>query len=221
MPIDQDAIVSAVAGLDLRGNEEGLIPAFGLYLTRHYADYYNRASFEYLHAAENRGAAQARDARRALTEAGHICAFNTFGGIMLSQEWDAVVMPMIQTREDWVAGIVAVINAFGWGRWSLAGLRPNRDFELIVDHSYESEGYLRDYPRRDPEQGGVCFLATGGVAGIMNLLYHGDITQRPSLNESYYTRLFQGTGRFVGEELECRTHGAPRCRFVARRSEIR
>ena len=35
MSVDNDAIVRAVSGLTLQGNEDGLIPAFSLYLTRH------------------------------------------------------------------------------------------------------------------------------------------------------------------------------------------
>lgn len=211
MAIDNDAIVAAVSSLSLVGNEEGLIPAFGLYLTRHYAGYYNSISFRYLHAAEAAG--DSRTAIAALVEAGHICAFNTFGGIMMSQEWEAVVAPMIESREDWCRGIVAVINALGWGVWSVEHLEPGKRLEVSVSHSYESEGYLAAHPRR--HDGGVCFLATGGVAGIMNLIYHGDITQRPSLSPDYYAKLFGGSAKFVAEETECRAHGADRCRFVA------
>ncbi|HBQ13866.1 MAG TPA: hypothetical protein DEF51_22930, partial [Myxococcales bacterium] len=79
MSVDERAIVSAVSGLPLVGNEEGLIPAFGLYLTRHYADYYNRVSYAYLHAAHEQGPEAEKKAREALIEAGHVCAFNTFG----------------------------------------------------------------------------------------------------------------------------------------------
>ena len=217
MAVDNDAVVKAVSGLQLIGNEEGLIPAFGLYLTRHYADYYNRISFEYLHQAESGSSDLSDRARDALVEAGHICAFNTFGGIMLSQEWDAVVGPMLETREDWVRGIVAVINALGWGVWKVDGITPNEQLEVSIANSYESEGYLSSYDAR--KSGGVCFLATGGVAGIMNLLYHGDITKRPSLDEAYYQALFGGAGRFKARETECRAAGAAKCRFVAQRGK--
>ncbi len=63
MSIDERAIISAVGGLPLVGNEEGLMPEFGLYLTRHDADYYNRASFAYLHGAERQGGAVTARAR--------------------------------------------------------------------------------------------------------------------------------------------------------------
>ncbi|NQZ20173.1 MAG: hypothetical protein HRT44_13090, partial [Bdellovibrionales bacterium] len=88
--VDYDGILNAVAGLPLMGNEEGLIPAFGVVLTRH-ANYYNRISFEFIKAMEKQFGEQGRDAAEPLLiEAGHQCAFNTFGGIMTSAEWDGL-----------------------------------------------------------------------------------------------------------------------------------
>lgn len=214
MSVDGKAVTEAVAGLPLAGNEEGLIPAFGLYLTRHYAPYYNAVSYAYLHHARDEGEASLAKARAALVEAGHICAFNTFGGIMLSQEWEAVVAPMIEERADWMYGIVAVVNALGWGRWSVEDLSQD-EMRIAVADSYESTGYLAEHG--ESELGGVCFLATGGVAGLMNLLYHGDITNRPALNPTYYAELFGNDAGFAAEEIACRAAGADRCEFVARR----
>ena len=106
MAVDVRAITEAVAGLDFKGNEEGLVPAFGLYLTSHCADYYNRVSYGLLGAFRRELPELEEDAIALLTEAGHVCAFNTFGGIMMSVEWDAVVRPMLSCREDWVHGMI-------------------------------------------------------------------------------------------------------------------
>lgn len=212
MAIDERSIVQAVAGLGLGGDEEGLIPAFGLYLTLHQADYYNRISFGTARLLEQRGLLT--DARTLLVEAGHVCAFNTFGGIMLSAEWEAVVAPMIETREDWIRGMVAVVNALGWGRWTIERLVPGERLEIAIADAYECAGYVRDYPRTEHAR---CYLATGGVAGLMNLLYHGDITARPTLTEAYYTELFGAGGHFQAEEVECLARGDARCLVVATR----
>lgn len=216
MAIQQDAVIKAVSGLSIVGNEEGLIPAFGLYLTRHYAAYYNRISFAYLHRAERAGAEAIDKARSSLVRAGEVCAFNTFGGIMISQEWEAVVAPMIERREDWAHGIVAVINALGWGRWCIEHLQPGEELRVSIANSYESTGYLADYEPRS--SGGVCYLATGGASGIMNLLYNGDITSRPALTPEYFESVFNNERRFVAREVACRAAGAPRCEFVATRA---
>lgn len=212
MAIDERAVVAAVSGLGIMGNDEGLIPAFGLYLTRHLADFYNRISYATAHRLEQGEVAE--DGKELLIEAGHVCAFNTFGGVMKSAEWDAVVRPMIETREDWVRGMVAVVNAFGWGRWEVSSLDPGASLGIRIHDSYEASGYLRDYGRSKVSR---CYLATGGVAGLMNLVYVGDITQGPVLDEDYYVKLFQGGERFVAEETKCVARGDAACELVAKR----
>jgi predicted hydrocarbon binding protein len=214
MAIDERAIIDAVAGLGIAGNDEGLIPAFGLYLTRHMADYYNRISYAAARRLE-RESEVADDARALLVEAGHVCAFNTFGGIMKSAEWDAVVRPMLESPEDWIRGMVAVVNAFGWGRWSIAELSPAERLVIRVKDSYEATGYRRDYGVSDRPR---CYLATGGVAGLMNLLYIGDITGAPELDEEYYVKLFRGGDHYVAEEVRCLAMGHDRCELIAGRA---
>ncbi|MDP3275504.1 MAG: hypothetical protein Q8Q09_09940 [Deltaproteobacteria bacterium] len=213
MAIDEKSIVEAVSGLGFKGNEEGLIPAFGLHLTTHFADYYNRSSFAVARAMEGSGLED--DARALLVEAGHICAFNTFGGIMKSAEWDAVVAPMIKTREDWLHGIVAVINAFGWGKWHIERLDPGVELKIRIENSYECTGWLRDYP---VSKFARCYLATGGVAGLMNLMYVGDITTRPELTEAYYVELFRGGDAFHAVETSCMARGDAHCELKAAKS---
>jgi hypothetical protein len=213
MAIDEQKIIAAVAGLGIAGNEEGLIPAFGLYLTKHMADYYNRICF-----ATSRRLEQTpelvEDGSYLLVEAGHVCAFNTFGGIMQSAEWDAVVRPMLESREDWIRGMVAIVNTFGWGKWSVLELLPDERLCVQVDDSYEAMGWLRDYPQSTRPR---CSLATGGVAGLMNLLYVGDITRGPTLSDAYYKKLFRGAARFTAQETSCRAKGDASCQFVAQR----
>ena len=126
----------------------------------------------------------------------------------------AVVAPMIESREDWLRGMVAVVNAFGWGRWRVESLVANESLRVAVTDSYEAVGWLRDYPKSEHPR---CYLATGGVAGLMNLLYVGDATARPVLDEAYYVRLFRGGDRFVAEEVECLARGDARCSFEAKR----
>lgn len=211
MAIDEQQIIRALSSLAIEGNEEGLIPAFGLYLTKHLADYYNRISFATLRRLE-RNPELVEDGRYLLTEAGHVCAFNTFGGIMKSTEWEAIVRPMVQTTEDWLHGMVAIVNCFGWGRWSVVELQPLERLVVRVTDSYEAAGWLRDYP---PSKHARCFLACGGVAGLMNLLYVGGITEAPELTNAVYRRLFCDEDSFVCRETQCVAKGDPICEFVA------
>jgi hypothetical protein len=83
-----------------------------------------------------------------------------------------------------------------------------------LEDSYEASGWLRDYPLGNEPR---CYLATGGTAGLMNLLYVGDITARPELDEAYYRTLFRGGESFTAREIKCLARGDARCEFVAER----
>jgi hypothetical protein len=186
--VDRDGITGAVSGMPLVGDERGVISAFGVYLTRHFANYYCRISFALLRQLlAEFGEAGGEAATPLLIEAGRICAFNTFGGIMLSAEWDALIAPSLRTREDWVYGMLAVVNAFGWGRWQAQSV--TRDSARFVLHNdYESVAWQAMYG--DAQQP-ISFLAAGGVDGLMHLLYAGDITARPTLSEDFYQEIFR------------------------------
>lgn len=212
-PVDENAIVGALAQMPIAGNEEGLIPAFGVVLTRMCADYYNRISFEFENQIEKATGEKSLGALL-LVEAGHNCAFNTFGGIMKSDEWAGLIQPMCQTREDWVHGIVAVVNALGWGIWRVQELVPNQRLVVRIDNGYEANGFMAMYKESSTPR---SYLATGGAAGIMNLIYHMDITQKPVLSEEYYEKAFTAAGAFSATQTRCRTMGAGFDEFVVER----
>ena len=193
-PVDMDAVTDALLAMDISGDADGIIPAFGVYLTRHYANYYNRISFESLRAMSLAFGEDGYEAARDLfVEAGHVCAFNTFGGIMTSPEWQALIAPQCNTREDWVHGMVAAVNALGWGRWECLFLNEDEATFAIHD-DYESVGYLGMYGIGNMP---ISFLAEGAAAGIMNLVYVGDVASNPEFTPEFYDRLFKGQGTFV------------------------
>jgi hypothetical protein len=213
--VDEAAIIQACGGLPLAGNADGRIEAFGVSLTRHYANYYNLISYRFDREMEAlAGEAAAEAARLLLVEAGQVCAFHTFGGIMESAEWEGLIKPMLRNTEDWVYGMLSVVNALGWGRWSVAALEPGRRLELVVDGSYESNGYLAAFGTSTRPR---CYLATGGTSGLMNLIYQADIMSRPALTPALYERTFRDGSLFLSREVECRSMGAKACRFVAER----
>lgn len=204
--VNREGITRAVAGMPLPGNATGLITAFGVYLTRMYGDYYNRISFAFEQQMTTLAGRQGVDVVAELfIEAGHVCAFNTFGGIMTSAEWDALVLPMLKTREDWVFGIVGCVNALGWGVWKVLDVTPDAaTFRIYND--YESVGYRRMYGTADH---GISYLATGGAAGLMNLIYLGNIQEKPDLTPEFYDRLFKGGRTFQGRMTACQAMGDP------------
>ncbi len=206
--IDYGAIQQALGQMPIEGSEKtGLIDAFGVLLTRMYANYYCLISYKFLKILEkNMGGDGVVLATQLLTEAGHVCAFNTFGGVMESAEWHALIKPMITAKEDWVHGIVAVVNAFGWGKWEVETLIPNEKLVVKITSGYEANSFLGAYTEKSNYP--ISFLARGGTAGIMNLIYNGDITLQPTLDEVFYKKISQNPNRFVSTQIKCRAMGA-------------
>ncbi len=210
--IDSDRITKELSEYPLIGDENGLIATFGVYLTRMFADYYSEISYEFEKEFSIGIPEEVQEAARLLLiEAGHVCGFNTFGGIMKSDEWKAIVLPMINKHEDWIVGMIACINALGWGRYTINNLVPDKELVLDIANSYESTYHLKTYG--NTAKTGKCYLAVGASVALMNLLYNGDITEYPELDEDFYNHLFLNSSKFIGEEVLCRSKGDNICQI--------
>ncbi len=189
--VDEAAVIKAVSGLPLFGKsgvqDTGLIDAFGVVLTNHFADYYNYISYESYYGMLRAGM-QLNQTKDVFIQGGHICAFNTFGGIMSSPEWDAVVRPMCANDQDWIHGMIAIVNALGWGVWRVEKIVPGRELIIRVYNSYEGVGYKRMYGTTKELE--TSFLILGGVQGLAHLFWKIDIKQRPTLDQNFYATVF-------------------------------
>lgn len=186
--VDEEQIIATVKTLPLYGKgETGLIEIFGAILTNHFADYYNRISYESYFAMLDAGIPE-EDSKEMFIQAGHICAFNTFGRIMSSPEWYELVMPMCDTKEDWFHGMIAIVNTLGWGVYRVEKLDPEDETIVRVHNSYEGVGYRRMYPKTDDRN--LSFLAMGGILGLVHCLWKIDIRDKPPLTEEFYVEQF-------------------------------
>jgi hypothetical protein len=213
-PVDREGIVKALTGMDILGNEEGLIPAFGVYLTRMYADYYNRISFAFEEAMVGMAGEQGIEVSKNLfIEAGHVCAFNTFGGIMTSPEWDGLILPSLKTKEDWVYAMTSAVNSLGWGHWQVKSC-SEQAAEFIIFNDYESVGFKSMYGKAEHN---ISYLATGAAAGIMNLVYFGDVASKPAFTPEFYNKLFKSNDSYQFEAHECSAKGDDFTRILVKK----
>ena len=198
MAIDQSKIVDAVCEMNPHGNEEGIIDVFGVYLTNHYADYYNRISYRFEKELSANDKNLLDIAKFLLIEAGHVCGFNTFGGIRKSDAWKALIQPMCENKEDEIRGLVAVLNALGWGIWEVKEVSKDK---LVIksDNTYESVGFIREFGKAEDTK---CYLATGVAASFMNIVYQDNVYEDMKANA------------FIGNEVKCRSKGDPYCEIV-------
>lgn len=196
MAIDGTKIIHAVMeGSQIR-ESKGIIPLFGVYLSLFSVQYYNTLSFDFEHRL-----GQEHAARTLLIEAAQECGYATFQGIRNSWEWQEIVTPMIEKKEDQISGFAAVAVAFGWGDLDVMEILPEEMLRIRVSDSYEASGYLERY---GAATSGKCYMLRGVTAAFMDLIYGGDYPD--------------GCFDFTAEEPLCRVKGDPYCEFVARKS---
>lgn len=195
--VDERAIIDALVAMPIHGAEEGLIPAFGVYLANMPADFYNIMCHTFVAEMAEQG--KLKTARRLLISDAETCGMNTFSGIMASAEWDALIAPMITKRSDRLFGLIAVSNALGWGNWHVTEHTPGESLEVVSLNGYEALGYRHLYG--ETAQNPLCFMLTGVACGVMELLY-----SYGSLDERY--------GTFFSEEEQCICCGSEHCSFM-------
>ena len=138
----EERIAAIEAGLrsflaGVSGDARGLIEAFGVLITRHLPNYYNAISYRALASARGRDAALVPVVESLLRESGHVCVFNTIGGILYSPEWDALVGRIEGDLVEVVSSGAAISRALGFGAWSIEALDRDR-LVLVTGSEYES-----------------------------------------------------------------------------------
>ena len=198
MAIDVSKIIHAVMEGSKIRESKGIIPLFGVYLSLFSVNYYNRLSFEF---EIRMGKTRKAQSQALLIEAAQECGYATFQGIRGSWEWQQVVAPMIENKEDQISGFVAVAVAFGWGDLVIAELVPKETLVIRANDSYEARGYLEQYGIANSAK---CYMLRGVAGAFMDLVYGGDYPE--------------GCFTFAAQEPRCRVKGDPYCEFIARKS---
>lgn len=199
-------IRDAVLGLPLTPDPEtGLIEAFGVVLTRLPGNYYSLISERHLARMEALIGPEARLlVLDMLIESGHVCTFNTLGGIMQSAEWDAVVRPYLDTPEDWIYGIAACLPAIGWGLVQCTHTPSPQACQVTLTNWYESTAIaaLRSHTLDHSP------FARGLFAGVLALIYTAGIhKERLTFDGQLYRKLFQEKRTYTGEFIQSRLRG--------------
>ncbi len=201
MAIDVSKIIHAVMEGSKIRESKGIIPLFGVYLSLFSVYYYNRLSFDF----ENKmGQQREAEAKSLLIEAAQECGYATFQGIRESWEWEQVVAPMVENKEDQILGFVAVAVAFGWGDLAVEELVPGEKLVIRASDSYEATGYVEQYGVAKSEK---CYMLRGVAGAFMDLIYGGDYPD--------------GLYAFSAAENFCRAKGDSYCEFIAIKSSYR
>lgn len=183
MAIHREQIIENLSKIDVGGNQEGLIPAFGVLVNQLPASLWNsfaerltrHVSADLIEAAEY-----------LLVNAAHECGYHTGYGIITSEEWNAAVAPMVEkVPEDILHGAFAVLTAWGWAKCEIVELEPG---ERLVIHAYDY--YESDVVSYGAASRPCAYMLRGIAAAFMDLAYGGpyDATGQHGLRTFHTTQ---------------------------------
>jgi hypothetical protein len=164
MAIIRNKIIEDMSKIDIKANDEGMIPSLGVFVQQLPTDFWNgyaakmvtSISPDLVPAVES-----------LLERAAHECGYFTGHGIITSNEWDSVVRPMIdQEPEDVLHGAYAVFTAWGWADSEIVELIPNEKMVVRAYDYYESDGAKKAGIERP-----FAHMIRGVSAAFMDLAY--------------------------------------------------
>lgn len=161
MAIDRAKIIDDLSQIRIRGNAEGLVPMFGVFIQQVPSGFWNGFSQAILDAA----GVDLREAAESLLEnAAAECGYHTGFGIITSEEFEAVVGPMIErVPEDVLHGAYGVVSAWGWANAEITELIPGEKMVVRAYDYYEADGQRDQRP--------FAFMVRGISRAFMDLAY--------------------------------------------------
>lgn len=215
--LDEERIEGIAQGLQafvrgVSGDDRGLVQAFGVYVTAHLTTYYNDTVVAAIQHVEKNRPEFIPYAEELMREAGQVCAFYTFGNILLSPEWEGMVGPLSPEPADILSFSCAIARGLGFGRWTLQEFVPNEKLVLRVAANYEAPFFISKYgPGTKPR----CYFFQGAARALMLLAMSIDWGAGENLSEDLYQSLFhKGKLPWKAEETQCRCCEDDYCEVV-------
>ncbi len=166
MSIDRKKIIDDMSKIQVLGNSRGLIEAFNVYVNQLPTNFWNTFA-ERLVAKSNLDLVS--DVENLLIYAARECGYHTGYGIITSEEWKAIVQPMVETTEDVLHGAFAVFTAWGWAQTEILELVPGEKMVVRAYDYYEADSVL--YGRLDRK---CAYMIQGVCSAFMALAYSGE-----------------------------------------------
>lgn len=164
MAINRKKIIDDLSKLEVKGNADGIIDAFSVFVNQLPADFWNEFAMRIMHGVP---AEMQETAHFLLYNAANECGYHTGYGIITSKEWEAVVGPMVEkVPEDVLHGAFAVFTAWGWANAEIVDLVPNEKMVVRAYDYYESD-VAPD--KNSPFM--TAFMIEGVCAAFMDLAY--------------------------------------------------
>jgi hypothetical protein len=166
MAINRELIINELSKLEIHSNESGLIPGYGVFIQQFPAEIWTLFSER---LTRNVPDEMVETAEWLLINAAQECGYHTGYGIITSEEWKAVVEPMIENvPEDILHGAFAIFTAWGWGKAEIHELIPGEKMVVRAYNYYEAD--IVEYGRSHKPS---AYTLTGVCAAFMDLAYGG------------------------------------------------
>ena len=166
MAIDRKQAISAMAKVQVWANDDGIIPAFNVFITQLPVRFWNSFSERLTRQV---GPDLLDAAEYLLINAATECGYHTGRGIVTSEEWRAVIEPMVETPEDVLHGAFAVVTAWGWGQCEVIELIPEEKMVVRAYDYYESD--VVEYGASSKHS---AYMLRGVCTALMDLAYGGE-----------------------------------------------
>jgi hypothetical protein len=133
----RDDVVSALAKIEVKGDEDGLIPAYGVLVNQLPVSFWNLFSERIIEAVPDE---KRKGLEADLVNCAYECGYHTGHGILESKEFEAVVTPMVtEGAKDVLRGAFAVFTAWGWAKSGIVQLKEGERMTIRAQDYYESE----------------------------------------------------------------------------------
>lgn len=167
MAINRKKIIDQMSQIEILPDENGIIEGFNVLITQMPSNFWNSFA-ERLTAGATADMLEAKE--YLLYNAAHECGYHTGYGIITSDEWNAVVAPMIEKiPEDILHGAFAVFTAWGWADSEIIELIPGEKMVVRAYNYYEA-----DIVKYGKSHKMSAYMIAGVSAAFMELAYAGD-----------------------------------------------
>jgi hypothetical protein len=167
MAIDRKKIISQMSQIEILPDENGIIEGFNVLVNQLPTTFWNSFA-ERLTSKSSEEMLESKE--YLLYNAAHECGYHTGYGIITSDEWNAVVKPMVENvPEDILHGAFAVFTAWGWADSEIVELIPG---EKMVVRAYDY--YETDIVKIGASKKLSSYLIAGVCSAFMELAYAGE-----------------------------------------------
>jgi hypothetical protein len=166
MAIDRNKIIDQMSQIQILPDDNGIIEGYNVLITQFPTVFWNSFA-ERLSSKVSDDMLQATE--YLLYNAAHECGYHTGYGIITSDEWNAVVKPMVEkVPEDVLHGAYAVFTAWGWADSEIVELIPGEKMVIRAYDYYES-----DIVKYGASRKMSAYMIAGVSAAFMELGYAG------------------------------------------------